>query len=858
MGHYVFGCYDEYLGANVPFAKKDTFTDADLSGYTTDSPFVYSISSNDVTASIMDGGGGSKNTRTEFDTATNVVKGVRERNKWWMNKQWIVNRESCWETMRKFKFGGVNVFPTVPAGASDTALPAGATDVTWEVVPTLSRLVLCIDRSGSMASENRMQLAILGARILTSLTEEKHDFTLFAGTDDEEKVVFEGDTLGVVDFDDRVTTTFPMTEVDKAGTAKNAAKTAITGLSPRGSTAIGDGAQQSLDLITALGDKVTQEAIILLSDGQTNSGSDPATAAANAKARGVKIYTIALGASADGATLASMATTTGGKFYAAANSLGLVDIYTRIYGDLRGGGLIEALSDLSFEATDTTRTIDVDPYTQEATFSIASPDPGFVLEITSPKNITYTGTVAADGVLYESEGSELHFRVSNPMPGRWKVKIKSPDTNTGTTYQYSFITNSSNAQVSVTAATGKATYTYPERVLLTCQVTAGDPVTGASVTAEVSGPDGVLGTATLFDDGLAIHGDEEAGDGLYSAYYSAFPASGNYSFTVQVVNRKGVTGIANPEKNELPIPKKSIAAFSREATTNVSVSGVPAVDRQWARVNALAFNQNKDANTGTLKASLTLNSPAGLFTPTQTPLTISLNGVATATIPASVFKVKKPGVFAIQDKATGIKGSLKTFVGGTSRSELVITHPKVSVGGFGFTSPTNARVTFATFDETVSLKTIVNPRGKGITYNARKDFLNSSVLYVDGIQGKVDADQDGRDSFRFAATLDGPLNYDPAVGTLTIDIGGFIITVPPNTLQKKGDSAKGTLNISGGVVRIALDLDSGVLSVKGSKLNIGQGLTSSVIVRVTAGSFNQANLIVLSEKARKGASSFKF
>jgi hypothetical protein len=863
MGHYVFGCYDQYLGASVPVAKKTTFTNADLSAYTKNA-FIYSITENDPNASIMDGGGGVNNTRTEFDTAANTVPGKQDGTKWWMNKQWIVNKESCWETMGKFKWGGVNVFPTVPAGASDTALPVGATDVTWEVIPTLSRLVLCIDRSGSMDLENRMNLAILGARIFTSLTEERHEFTLFAGTASEEAVVFEGDFLGVVDFDDATTTTYPITEVDVAGTVKSAAKAAINGLYARGSTAIGDGAQRSLDLITGLGATVTQEAIILLSDGQNNSGSNPATAAANAAARGAKIYTIALGAGADASTLASMAAATGGKFYAATDGLALVDIYTRIYGELRGGGLVEAIADLSFEATETLKTVNVDPYTEEVTFAVASPDPGFAMEVISPSNVTYTGSVPADGVVYENEGSELHYRISDPESGKWKIKITSPNTSTGTTYQYSFVSNSSNSKVSVTAYTGETTYAYPEPALLRCQVTAGDPVTGASVTADVSGPDGVLGTVTLFDDGLPVHGDEAAGDSVYSAYYSAFPSSGTYSFTVRVVNTKGTVGIANPEDGPDSNQGKPVPPFSRETTTNVAVTGVPAVDRQWMRVNALSFTNNaKPANTAKFKASCTFNSPTGLFTPLLDDLVFRLNGSAVVVVPAAIFKQKKPGTFSFQDKVNGISGSLKTFVGGSSRSELIISSSKAFSGGFFFGSPTTATVQFGTLNETVSLKTDVKEtKGvpSGITYNARKNFLNSSQLYVDGLKGSVNHQQIEKDSFRIVATLEGALGYDPAVNSLIISLGGFNITVPPNTLVLDAKKLKGkaTLAVGSGKVNVAIDLASGIVSIKGSKLNIGQNLGASTVVGFSLGFFNQSNLLVLIEKLKKGASDFTF
>ncbi|MEA3209809.1 MAG: hypothetical protein QOE70_2866 [Chthoniobacter sp.] len=52
-----------------------------------------------------------------------------------------------------------------------------------------------------------------------------------------------------------------------------------------------------------------------------------------------------------------------------------------------------------------------------------------------------------------------------------------------------------------------------------CSVTAMDPVGGAEVKGVVTGPDGNLFYVTLYDDGLAAHGDEAANDGVYSASF---------------------------------------------------------------------------------------------------------------------------------------------------------------------------------------------------------------------------------------------------------------------------------------------------------------------------------------------------
>lgn len=863
MGHHVFSLNDQYLGAFVPLAKKDTWVDADLSAFQ-ESVFVNSVSATDAVASLMDAGGGVNNTRTEFDTAGNTNKGVVDGNKFWMNKHFVKTKESCWETMGKFKWGGVTVFPVVPTGNSPTDVPPGATAVTWEVVPTLSRLVVCIDRSGSMSSENRMELAKLGATILTNLTEERHEVTLYAGTPDEEKVIFEGDRLAVVDFDDDVTTTFPLTEVDAAGTAKTQARAAIDGLFPDGSTAIGDGAQRSLDLITAAGAKVTQEAIVLLSDGQTNTGSSPATAAANARARGAKIFSIALGSGADAATLSSMAATTGGKFYQATNGLGLLDIYTRIYGELRGGGLVDAIGSLVSEKTTEQQVVKVDEFTEEVTFSLASPDSGFGLEVTSPRGKTYKTSVPADGVLFETSPQETHFRVTNPAPGNWRLTVRSPQTSSGATYQYNLITNSSNATVSAAASTDKPSYTFPEPVKIQCQVTAGDPVAGATVTADVTGPNGILGKLTLYDDGAALHGDAEAADGTYTGLYSAFPASGTYNIEVKVVNVNGtaVTGESEPAPGTGAIKPKKIAPFARNSSTTVVVSGVPVVDQQWLRVDALTLAKNaRNPNTSALSARLTLNAPQEAFQPGVEGFTLRLDSSVLISVPAgSILPTRTRGVFTIKNEGLGLRGAIKTAIGGSSRHEIVLTAKSLASGSFDFNTTTSARLIFGTFDQTVVLSNTTNAATTRIAYNSQKNFSQTRVLYLDGLAATVTSGQTGRDTLRLVASFEGSApGYDPATGALVIDVGDFQIPVPAGSLvlNRARTKALGTITLGGGKLNIAVDLAKQVLTVNGTKLNAG-ALKQTSVIGLQLGSFDEANIVTFKATSKKGAITFGF
>ncbi len=97
------------------------------------------------------------------------------------------------------------------------------------------------------------------------------------------------------------------------------------------STAIGDGLQQSLDLLTKT--KAKNKIIILVTDGYQNSGSTKIKNAVNkSKKLGVKIYTIGLGDEKDydKKLLQKIAKDTGGVSFSAKNKDALEDVYQKL------------------------------------------------------------------------------------------------------------------------------------------------------------------------------------------------------------------------------------------------------------------------------------------------------------------------------------------------------------------------------------------------------------------------------------------------------------------------------------------------------------------------------------------------
>ena len=119
-------------------------------------------------------------------------------------------------------------------------------------------------------------------------------------------------------------------------------KGTLESLQAEGGTATGDALASALSTLGTRGKKAPPAAIVLLSDGATTSGRDPAQVAQQAKAAGVPVYTVALG-TADGVVqapdgqvlqvppdpdaLRQIAETSGGRAFTAQDADALDSVY---------------------------------------------------------------------------------------------------------------------------------------------------------------------------------------------------------------------------------------------------------------------------------------------------------------------------------------------------------------------------------------------------------------------------------------------------------------------------------------------------------------------------------------------------
>jgi Ca-activated chloride channel homolog len=210
-----------------------------------------------------------------------------------------------------------------------TALVAGLTVpvLNLEVARNSADVVLVIDVSGSMQAADVLPTRLDAAKsAATSLIDQLPG----------------GDRIALISFDSHAAVRQAMT------TDRGAVKAALASLAPGSGTALGDGLSLALDQLKAAG--LTASAareraamIVVLTDGVSNTGSDPLTVAQQIAAANVPVQTIGIGlrngsatvrgepvGGVDEATLSAIAAATGGKYYYAQAAGELQSIYSAL------------------------------------------------------------------------------------------------------------------------------------------------------------------------------------------------------------------------------------------------------------------------------------------------------------------------------------------------------------------------------------------------------------------------------------------------------------------------------------------------------------------------------------------------
>ena len=170
-------------------------------------------------------------------------------------------------------------------------------------------IYLVIDVSGSMQEESKLVFAKQAALEFVDV------FQLDQSSDHR---------IGLVAFSD-----YAKMLVELDDNSKNL-KEGINKLYPEGATAMGDGISIATQSLSENTRPDAQKIIVLLSDGMSNTGLHPLSAAGTARENDITIFSVGYGYNADAWTLKAVASVTHGKYYNALTGQDLADVFNEI------------------------------------------------------------------------------------------------------------------------------------------------------------------------------------------------------------------------------------------------------------------------------------------------------------------------------------------------------------------------------------------------------------------------------------------------------------------------------------------------------------------------------------------------
>lgn len=537
--HHSYGVADEYSGPNGA---------AESAPASAESPTLnYSLMDNYFTRGGRAFGGGY--TLNEFDVASNFDP---DRDTW----QYSINQKSVWETIAAHPKRSA----TAPASLPVDAPPAAHTVTFVDALGKL-RAVLLIDRSGSMSIDDRIGLVKIGANNFLNLLSIQ-------------------DAVGVTSFSSSSSVDFSLADVNNS--TINGAASAVQSLSASGSTNIGDGLLTALGQLTSQSQRSCNEIVVLLSDGDHNTGTAPQSVIPTLQKEGVTVLTVGVGngiSTSGQATLQDIATQTGGKYYRFVDASSLPSLFTLLVAESTGNAPLAFAPTNSISANQIVEfPIYVEGGADSVTFglSLANTSDDITLSLQSPSGRIINKSSASNNsdLEYINAPNSAIFRIVKPEAGTWKMSVSSGSMTNG---KFGIVAFAAHEGVQLNLSVEQDNIVFPQAVNLKATPTFdGQAVVGAKVTGNVIRPDGSLTAISLYDDGLREHGDSIPNDGIYGAQFNAYKDDGTYTFEVAVENVNGRT-FAGEElfANFAPSNSKPVPKFVRIASATAVVSGIP-------------------------------------------------------------------------------------------------------------------------------------------------------------------------------------------------------------------------------------------------------------------------------------------
>lgn len=367
-------------------------------------------------------------------------------------------------------------------------------------------VALIIDSSGSMVNNDPTNLRIQAAKLFIDLVDNE-------------------DKIAIVDFDDSVRTWQSLINV---GGNREILKNAVNKVDSSGSTNIGGGLRYGYnELNGAAADPLHKKAVILLTDGQHNTGTDPLTVVPDYKMKGWPIYTIALSSAADKQLLKQISSDTNGQYYDVPESNALQDIYNRISLSIKGSSQLEIQKGQISQGQTIAKSMPIDSSIKA--FNLVLTWPGSDLDLVLyypdgskvPINKSSPSGTADPGISYINQSTYEIYKVLSPQTGTWRYDIIGVDVKNQEDYT---LTLSAATTIRLNAVIDKQDYYPGEDVLITAEFAdESGGISSAQVNAKVTLPD-------LSEEPLVLF---ENGTGKYGCTFSNTTQMGHYSVLVE-------------------------------------------------------------------------------------------------------------------------------------------------------------------------------------------------------------------------------------------------------------------------------------------------------------------------------------
>jgi calcium-activated chloride channel regulator 4 len=541
LGHYAYAVYDEYKANQGPKPgfphTNDTPKDTIMNQHWTWQHY-------SVPADYTDA--------TKLKTAHYRMYGESI----WETLISDVELDSLWAALdylgyknERFAFTDLQGLDSVPAPLTK---PTNNPDV--EIIYMEgSEACIIIDDSGSMGSDNKMASAISGAKSYL------------------DKLTLDNDYAAVIAFNSSASTIGALSLLDAA--KKTQFKTAIDGLIAGGGTDFDAALSAGYSALTGSTRKGTYKYIVFLSDGEA---SVPYSVLTQLKDANIPVYAIGLGSGADMSALGAIASGTNGKSYFAATAASLNAIYSDISSVTTDDKLTSRIKEnLNVDKNSVSTDVIVDATCKNVLFSSSFPTTDtMVTELTKPDGTKVNaGNVDTfDNITLTAESGYATYKVTDPAVGTWTIELVA----TGLTGDSEVIIEGktdSDYSISTIVQGG----TYPDPILVVATVSRNYPISGLSVSATVTAPDGSTSTLQMADDGVTP--DAVADDGQYAGALSSY-TDGDYQFDVLASNASGYaveTSKGISLKNGTSAVSTPISEnFAAMEVANLSASGVAA------------------------------------------------------------------------------------------------------------------------------------------------------------------------------------------------------------------------------------------------------------------------------------------